>query len=129
MTLRIHLLKDVLNLAVRTDDEGGACDSPDLFALHIFFFHHAEGLGHFLVGIGEQAEWQVKFLLKFLLRFRSVGGDAEQHGASLLHLLVCVAEPASFNGSTRGVGARIKIEDHGLAAQILQRDVISVLVL
>ena len=98
-------------------------------AVHIFFFHDAESLGDFLVGVGEQGEGQVELLLEFLLRFRSVGRYAKQHGARLLHLFVCVAEPASFDGSTRSVGAGIKVENDGLAAQVFQRDFFSVLVL
>jgi hypothetical protein len=34
----------------------------------------------------------------------SVGGNAEDYGARLLQFLVCVAEPARFNGSAGSIG-------------------------
>jgi hypothetical protein len=46
-----------------------------------------------------------------------------------LNLFICIAEPASFYGSTGGVGPWVKIKDDGLAAQVLQRDFFAVLVL
>src|SRR4029077_14108124 len=49
--------------------------------------------------------------------------------ARLLHLLVGVAEPASFDGSTRSVGAGVKEENNRFPAQILERDIFPVLVL
>src|SRR5208282_3748377 len=54
---------------------------------------------------------------------------AEQDSASFLDLLIGVAEGAGFDGASGGVGARIEVQDHGFASQILQREFLSVLVL
>src|SRR5450755_5044292 len=124
-----HFFEDVLDFAVGADDKGGPGYAPDFLAVHILFLHHAEGFGDFLVGVGEQGEGECEFVLEFLLRFGRVGGDAEQHGAGLLHLLVRVAEFAGFDGASGRVGPGIEVEDYGLAAQGLQRDFFSVLVL
>jgi len=45
-----------------------------------------------------------------------------------LNLFICVAEPASLDGSTRGVGPRIKEQNDRFATQIFQRYVGAVLV-
>jgi hypothetical protein len=114
VALWLHLLENMLDLPVGADDESGPRHAHNLFAIHIFFFHDAESLGDLLVLVSEQGEGQVEFLLEFLLRLWGVGRYAEQHGARLLHLFVSVAEPASFDGSARSVGAGVKVENDGL---------------
>jgi hypothetical protein len=59
-------------------------------------------------------------LLELFLRGRLVGGDAEDNRAGLLDFLECVAEPARFQRSTRGVRLGIKEEHHVFAAIVLQ---------
>jgi len=103
-----YLFEDVLDLAVRADNEGGPGDTPDLFPVHILFFHHLEGIGDLLFGVGEQREGQILLFLKFLLRFWGIRGYAKQHNARLLNLSICVAEPASLYGSTGGIRPRIE---------------------
>ena len=95
----------------------------------LLFFHDAKSLRDFLVRVGQQREGQIVLLLKFLLRLRRVGRYAEQHRARLLHLFVCVAEPASFDRSTGSVGAGKKVENDGFAPQVVQRKLFFVLVL
>jgi len=129
MALGLYLLENMLDPPVRTDDERRPRNAHYFLSIHILFFHHAESLGDFLVRIREKGEGQIELFLKFLLRLRGIGRYAKQHGARLLHLLVCVAEPASLNGSARSVGAGIKVQNDGLAAQVFQRDFFSVLVL
>src|SRR5581483_4813264 len=58
-----------------------------------------------------------------------IGGYAKQHGARLLNLSICVAEPASLNGSTGGVRAGIEEQNYRLAAQVFERDFGAVLIL
>jgi hypothetical protein len=53
------------------------------------------------------------------LFFRCVGGDAEYHGAGLLYFFECVAEPARFYRSTRGVSFGIEEQNHVLPVKIL----------
>ena len=77
VAFRLHLGKDVLDLAVWPDDERGPDDAHDFLAVHVLFLQHAEGVGDFLVGIGQQREGQLEFLLKLLLRLGRVGLDAK----------------------------------------------------
>lgn len=69
--------KNVLDFAIGTNDESGADDAHHFFAVHIFFLKNAECVGDFFIGVSEEREREVKFILKFLLRFGRVGGEAE----------------------------------------------------
>ena len=129
MALRLYLFEDVLNLAVGSNDKGRPRYAPDFLAVHVLLLHDCEGLGYLLVGVGQQGEGKAFLLGELFLRFWSIRGDAEQHGARFLNLSVGVAEPARFYRSTRGVRLRIEEEYDDLAAQVLQRNVFSVLVL
>lgn len=73
VAFRLHLWEDVLDFAIRTDDEGGASDAHDFFAIHIFLLDNAVGFSDFFVGIGEEGKWQLELLPKFLLGFGCVG--------------------------------------------------------
>jgi len=129
MSIGLHVFKDMLDLSVRPDHESSPPHAPDLLAVHVLFFHDAEGFGDLLVGIGQQCEGQILFFLKFLLCFWGIRGYAKQHGACLLNLFICVAEPANLNCSTRGVGPRIEKQDHRFAAQVFERHIGAILVL
>src|SRR4051794_28212149 len=129
MAVGLDVFKNVLNPAIRTNHESCPRHTPDFLSIHVLFFHDTESLGDFLVAIGQQGKGQILFLLKLLLRFRGIRGDPKQHGTGLLHLFVCVAEPASFNGSAGSVGAGIEKENHSFALQVFQCNFFSVLVL
>jgi hypothetical protein len=129
VTLCFHFGEDVLDLAIRANDECGPGDAHYLLPIQVLFLQNAEGIGDYLVGVGEQAERKVVLVLKFLLRLRRVGRDPENYRTGLLNLLIGVAEPASFYGSTGSIGAREEIQDHSLAAEFLKRNIFSVLVL
>jgi hypothetical protein len=129
VAIRLYLGKNVLDRAIWADDERGPHDAHHFFPVHVFLLQHAESVGHFPVGVGQQGEGQVELLLEFLLRFGRVGRNPDDDRAGLLNLFVRVAEPARFYGSARSVSAGIEEEDHGFAAQILRRDFFSVLVL
>ena len=128
MAFRLHLVEDVGDLAIRADDEGSALDAHHLLAIHFLFLHDAEGVGDLLILVGQQGVGQIVFFLKLFLPLRRVGGDAQDDRPGLLQLAVCVAEPARFNGSTRGVSLGKEEEDDGFAAQGLERDHVAVLV-
>ena len=128
MPFGFHVVEDVFDLAVGTDDERGPRDPFEDFAVHVFVFDHAEGIADLLVGIGEQGVGQVVLVLKLLLFVRAVGGDAKYDSASFLNLLVCVAEPARLFGSTRCVGLGKEKQDHRFAAEIFQRNFFSILI-
>jgi len=127
--IRLHILENVLNLPIRVDHKRRPGDSHDFLAVHVLFFEHPERPGDLLVGICQQRKGKLFLLLKFLLRFWRIWGDAKQHGAGFLNLSICVAEPASFCSSPRCVGARVKKNDDRLALQVLQREWPVVLIL
>ena len=129
MAVRLHVFEDVLDFAIGPDHEGSPGNAHYLFAIHVLFFHHAKGIGDLLFGVGEQREGQILLFLEFLLRFWRIRGYAKQHDARLLNLSICVAEPASFYRSTRGVRPWIEKQNDRLAAQVFQRDLDAVLVL
>jgi hypothetical protein len=79
-----HVLEDASDLALAIDGEGGARDPLNLFPVHIFFFDHAKGVGHLLVGIGEQGVGQVVLLLELELRGGRIGRDAQNRQSGLL---------------------------------------------
>ena len=128
MAFGLYFGKDVLDLAVGPDYECGAGDTHYFLAIHIFFLNDAVGFGDFLVGIGQQGKGQLKFILEFFLRFRSVRGNAEEDGASFLNLLVGVAEGAGLDGASGSIGARVEVEDNYFAAQGFERNFLVVLV-
>ena len=129
MAVRLYFFEDVLDLALRADYKRGPGYAHYFLAVHVLFFHHAEGIGDLLFGVGEQGEGQILLFLKFLLRFWGIGGYAKQHGARLLNLFICVAEPASLYGSAGGIRPGIEEQDHCFAAQVFERDFGAVLVL
>ena len=129
MAVWLHIFEDMLDLAIGPDHESSPGHSHDLPAVHVLFFHHTEGIGDLLFGVGKQGKGQILLFLKFLLRFCSIRGYAKQHDAGLLNLFICVAEPASFNGSTRRVCPRIEEQNYRLAAQVFERDFGAVLIL
>src|SRR5580658_1076973 len=77
MALSLYFGKDMLDLAIRSDDERGSDDAHDFLAIHVLFLEHAEGIGDFLVRIRQQRERQLEFLLELLLRLGRVGRDAK----------------------------------------------------
>jgi len=77
MAYCLHLGEDVLDLAVRADDEGGTDDAHDFPAIHVFFLQDAELVSDLFVGIGQEGKGQAEFVLKFLLCLGRVGRDAE----------------------------------------------------
>ena len=129
MTVWLHVFEDVLDFAIGADYERGPGNAHDLLAIHVLFFHDAKGVGDLLFGVGEQGEGQILLFLKFLLRFWHIGGYAKQHDARLLNLFICVAEPASFYGSTGGIRSWIEEQNYRFAAQIFERDFGAVLIL
>jgi hypothetical protein len=53
VALGLYFGKDVLNFAIRADNESGAGDTHYFLAIHIFLLNNAVGLGDFFVGISE----------------------------------------------------------------------------
>jgi hypothetical protein len=129
MAVCFDVFKDVLNFAIRPDHERRSGNALHLLAIHILFLDDAEGFADSAVLVGEQRVRQVVFVLETFLGLGCVARNAEHHHSQLLHLLVCVAEPARFNRSTRGVSLRVEEKDHGFPFEILQGNLFAVLIL
>ena len=128
MPIRLHVVKDVGNLAIRADHKCGSCDSFHFSAIHIFFFDHAKGFADLLISIGQQGVGQVIFVLEFLLGLRRVGRDPKDDRAGFLQILVCVTEPGRLNSSAGCIGFGKEKQNDCFTAKILQRDIFTVLV-
>lgn len=68
------------------------------------------------------------FVRKLLLGFGFIWRDAENDRVDLVELLVVVTKLGRFNGSTGRIGLGVKVENDGLALEILQRHLVAVLV-
>src|SRR5882724_8390017 len=104
----LYFVEDVLDLPIRADDESGARHSHHLLPVHVFLLDHVIGATHFLLGIAQQRERQAVLFLEFLLRFRRIRRDTQQHGAGILHLSIGIAELAGLDGAARSIGAGIE---------------------
>ena len=114
-----HIFEDVADLAVRSDQERGSCDSHHLLAVHVLFLQYTELVDDGFILVGEKGVRKFILIFELLLSRGGVGGDAEDSDSGLGEFAVCVAEPARFYGSTRGVGLRIEEQYHGFAAKLL----------
>ena len=128
VAVRLHVLEDVRNLALGSDQEGSTGDAHHLLAVHVLLLDDAELVGDRLLLVGEERVRQFVLILEFLLGGRRVGRDAKHGNAGSGELCICVAEPARFYGSTGGVGFRIEEQDDRFAAKLLQLDGVSILI-
>jgi hypothetical protein len=108
MSFRLDILENVLNFAVRANDKRGPRHPHHFPAIHVLFLYDPEGLSDVFVGVGQQGEGKVELIGKIPLRLGSIGRNAKQHGAGFLNLFIYIAEPASLDGSTGRVGARVE---------------------
>jgi hypothetical protein len=118
MSFRLHIVKNVLDLAGGADHESSSRDAHHFAAVHVFLFDHPKLVGDLLVGVGEEREWQAVTILKLLLSGGRVARNADQNRTRLFDLLVCVAEPARLNRSARSIGLWVEKENHCFAAKI-----------
>lgn len=116
----LDVLEDVLNLPFWTDEKRRTRNPHHLPAIHVFLFDHVELVGDLLVGIGKKRVRELLFFFKLLLGGRFVRRNAEHYQAGSLQLCICIAEPASLNGSTRCVRLRVEEQHHRLAPELLQ---------
>jgi len=118
VTFGLHVVEDVFNFAIGTDDEGCPSDAFDFLAVHILFFDHAKEIRNFLLGIRQEWKWQTEFVLKFLLRGRRISRNPKQDRARLFDCRVTVAKAAGFDCAAWSIGFRIEIKNYSLAAKI-----------
>jgi len=128
MSLGFYPGEDSGDLALRSDQKCCALNAHGFLAVHVLLFDHVIQFAYFPVGIAQQGKGQIVFVFELFLLFRGVGGKAQDYRAGLLNLVVCVAEPARFNGSTRGIRLGEKVQDHVSATIILQGDLVAILV-
>ena len=128
MTGRLHVFEDMHDLSVRTDEECRARNAHHFAAIHVLFFEDAEFLRDLPFLVGQQGVRQVVLFFKLELCLRRVGGDAENDQSGLLQFAVCVAEPARFNGSAGRVGLGIEEQHNVLAAELIERNWVSVFI-
>jgi hypothetical protein len=120
VAFRLHIVKDLGDLAVRPYHKGRARDPFHFLAIHVLLFDHAESFTDLLIDIGQQGVRQAVLILEFLLGLRRVSRDPKDYGAGLVQLAVCVTEPGRLNGSARRIGFGKKEQYDGLAAKIFQ---------
>ncbi len=69
-----NLAPDLGDGAVGGDEEGGALNAHDFFAVHVLFLEDAEELSDIFIGVGEEGVGERIFFLELLLRF-GVSGE------------------------------------------------------
>jgi len=84
----LYFFEDVLNFAVRAENERGACDPEHFLAVHVLFLQNPIGNGRFSFGVGQEGERQAFLIGEFSLGAGGIWGDAKQHGAGLLNLFI-----------------------------------------
>jgi hypothetical protein len=118
MPFRLHIFKDVSDLAGRVDDERGSGNALHFSAIQVLFFNHPKLLGDFFVPIGKEPIRQVVLCLEFLVRTGLIGRDTQDRGPYLLQFAERFAKLASLDGSAGGVGLREKEDDDTLASEL-----------
>ena len=127
VSLGLHAAELLIDLPV-FDHEGAALDAHDFLAIHILLFHNFKGVGEFLFAVGEKCEGEIELGLELLQRGGLVGRNANDDGAGLFELLMCVAKLGRLDVSTGSIGLGKEVQDEGFAMKILQRTRISILV-
>jgi len=75
MAFRLDACEDLLDLAVRANNERSARYADHFLAVHVLLFENTVSLGDFLVDIAQQRKRQFVFLLEPSLRARCIGRD------------------------------------------------------
>ena len=120
VALGLHVLEDVDDFAVGSDQESGTGNAHHLFAIHILFLDHTKLVRNRFILISKERVGQIVLVLELLLGCRRIGGDAKYGYAGPGEFAICVAEPARFYRSTGCVGLGVEEQDHGFAAKVLQ---------
>ena len=120
MAVGLHVLEDMLDLPFGPDEEGRPRNPHHLPAVHVLLFDHVELVGDLFFVVGKKRVRELLFFFKLLLGRRFIRRDAENYQAGFLQLCVCIAEPASLNGSTRRIRLGIEEQHHRLAPELLQ---------
>jgi len=113
---------DVFNFAGLADEEGTADDAIVGAAHELFFLPGAELGDEFVIGVAEQWEIEILFLLEGGLGFDGIGAEAEDGHLELVEIFFCVTKLGRFDGSTGGVGFGVEKEEDALAGEVGEGD-------
>ena len=108
--------------ALFVDEESAAFDAANFLAVHIFFDHHVEERAELLVGVGDQGNLQPVLLAKIIVLAVAIARDAEQSNIVRGEGCAQIAEFFIFYGATRGVVARVKIQNPKLPQELFGVD-------
>jgi len=122
MLARIHFGIRSFDLALLIDEEADAIGIARL-RIGAGAIRQAE----LAVGIAEQFVGKIELLGEGGVSLDTIETDAEDYDASLLEIGVVVAEPATLDGSARGISLGIEPQQNLAAAQSGQRDRIAVM--
>src|SRR5271156_2468380 len=120
MPLRLYFGKDLQQLLVGPDEEGGALNPNHFLAVHILFLENIKLFADYFVYICKERIGQVVLLSELLLRLRRVTRDTENNGACLLYLLEDVAKTAGFDRTAGSIGPGIEEKHYWFAAEVFQ---------
>src|ERR1017187_1652210 len=115
VTPGLYLVVNLLDRAVRADDEGSALDAHHLLAVHVLLFIDAVGFGGDPVLVRQQGERQIVLLFEFRLCRWLVRRDPDDRRALLAERLDFVAELAGLHRAARGIGPGIEVQHHAFA--------------
>jgi len=103
MALGLRFLPDMLNRAVRPDEDA-ATRNPLVGSAHEFLgAPGAIRLDHSMCGVAEQQKIQLVFGPEALQQFQGVGTGADDDRAALLEFCFCVTKLGRLDRSTRCV--------------------------
>ncbi len=124
----LELVEAMADLALRVYEEAQAVDAVILLAHEFLRAPDAEGIGHGVILVGQQAEVEVVALLELFQALGAVRADAEHHYTEGRQLAVDVAQAAGLGGAARGHRLGIEIDEHLLAAQIGKAHQVAILI-
>jgi hypothetical protein len=118
----------LFDFAVGADEEGAADDAKKRPAEKLLHAAHAVSFDGREFGIAEKVEVEFVFGFEAGLGFDRVAAHAEDDRVQLIELFLCVAKLGRFDGSTGGVGFGEEEEDHAMAAEVGERDIVACVV-
>ena len=121
--------EDLFDDALFVDDEGGTDGAHGLFAIHGLLTPGAHGLEQGVVDISYQGEGQFVLFLELNVRGGRVFTNANDLIASLLQLLMMVAQTTGLSRAATGIVLGIEVKNQFPALEIAQTDLDAILVL
>ena len=124
----LELVEAMGHLALLIDEEAQPMDAVVLLAHELLRAPDAKGIGHGVILIGQQSEVQAVALLELLQALGRVRTDAEHHHVESGQFGIDVPQAAGLGGAARGHRLGIEIDEHLLAPQGGQTDLLTILI-